>query len=280
MNTPNPLVPQGSLERQSKGKSTVRIAIFTIISIHAVFFAGLLMQGCRRDDGKAQLKTADLTSTNQSTLPPIDPGYYPGTQDVAQATPVPAAPTNLAATSVPQPAETAVSTPPPTVLPSEPPVEGKPYKIGKGDTLAKIAKANGISVLALSKANPAVDPSKLRIGQKIQIPASTATAPAGLGFKEPGSTDPGMGTTGVYTVKAGETLSRIAKQHSTTVKAIRAANGLKSDRLLVGQKLKLPSGHSGGTPAPVKAASASKLAATNPSQVRLDPAMPETTNVR
>jgi LysM repeat protein len=270
MNTPNPLVPQGSLERQTKGKSTVRIAIFTIISIHAVFFAGLLMQGCRRDDGKPNLKTADV-STNQNTLPPIDAGYYPGTQDVAQASP-PTTVTNPPPPTAPLPTDNVTLAPPPT-LPSEPAADGKPYTIAKGDTLAKIAKANGISVVALSRANPSVDPSKLRPGQKIQIPASTA-APAGaaLGFKEPASSESAAaGSAGLYTVKAGESLTRIAKQHGTTVKAIRAANGLKSDRLLVGQKLKLPAGH--GNNAPVKTASASKLAAANPAQVNPDSSM-------
>ena len=46
----------------------------------------------------------------------------------------------------------------------------------------------------------------------------------------------------VHTVKAGETLTRIAHQHGTSIKAIRAANNLKTDRLFVGQKLKLPAG--------------------------------------
>jgi hypothetical protein len=48
------------------------------------------------------------------------------------------------------------------------------------------------------------------------------------------------GGPGVYSVKAGDTLTRIAKAHGTTVRALRAANNLKTDRLLVGQKLKLP----------------------------------------
>src|SRR6185295_8846561 len=83
MNIPSPLIPQGTLDRPSKGKSTVRIAIFTIISIHAVFFAGLLMQGCRRDDAKAGVKAADA-ATNQNNLTPIDAGYYAGPQDATQ----------------------------------------------------------------------------------------------------------------------------------------------------------------------------------------------------
>ena len=44
----------------------------------------------------------------------------------------------------------------------------------------------------------------------------------------------------VYVVKSGDTLSRIAKAHGTTVKAIETANGLSSDRILIGAKLKIP----------------------------------------
>lgn len=44
----------------------------------------------------------------------------------------------------------------------------------------------------------------------------------------------------VYIVKSGDTLSRIAKAHGTTVKAIEDTNGLNDDRILVGAKLKIP----------------------------------------
>lgn len=44
----------------------------------------------------------------------------------------------------------------------------------------------------------------------------------------------------VYVVKSGDTLSRIAKTHGTTIQAIEAANGLTDDRILVGAKLKIP----------------------------------------
>jgi LysM repeat protein len=42
-----------------------------------------------------------------------------------------------------------------------------------------------------------------------------------------------------YTVKGGDTLAKIAKKHGTTVKAIRSANNLSSDKINVGQKLKI-----------------------------------------
>jgi LysM repeat protein len=44
----------------------------------------------------------------------------------------------------------------------------------------------------------------------------------------------------VYVVKTGDTLTHIARAHGTTVKAIEAANGLVSDRIAVGVKLKMP----------------------------------------
>ncbi len=42
-----------------------------------------------------------------------------------------------------------------------------------------------------------------------------------------------------YTVKKGDNLSLIAKRYRTTVKAIKAKNGLKSNTLSVGKKLKI-----------------------------------------
>jgi LysM repeat protein len=44
----------------------------------------------------------------------------------------------------------------------------------------------------------------------------------------------------VYVVKSGDTLTRIAKVHGTTVKALKTANNLNNDRIVVGAKLKIP----------------------------------------
>ena len=44
----------------------------------------------------------------------------------------------------------------------------------------------------------------------------------------------------VYFVKSGDTLSHIAKTHGITVKALKAANKLATDRIVVGEQLKIP----------------------------------------
>lgn len=55
----------------------------------------------------------------------------------------------------------------------------------------------------------------------------------------------------VYTVKAGDTLSGIATKHGTTYQKLAAYNGIKNPNLInVGQKIKIPAGNTGATPAP------------------------------
>ncbi len=56
----------------------------------------------------------------------------------------------------------------------------------------------------------------------------------------------------VYTVKSGDTLSKIASAYGTTYQALAAYNGIANPNVIyVGQKIKIPSGKSGtSTPAP------------------------------
>jgi len=123
--------------------------------------------------------------------------------------------------------------------------EAKEYVIAKGDTLGAIARKNGMSLKALMDANPNVNAKKLQIGQKVQIPASTA-AVATTTTTTTGATPAAAGATSaegdVYVVKTGDTLSKIAKTHGTTFKKIMAMNDLKSTSIRAGQKLKLPAG--------------------------------------
>jgi LysM repeat protein len=143
---------------------------------------------------------------------------------------------------------------PPVVVPTpQPPTPqsavetgGSEYIVVAGDTLAKIAKAHGVSVKALEGANPGVDPKKLKIKQKLVIPASTKSAETTTAAPA-GAADTGGDS---YTVKSGDTLSKIAKKHGTSIKALQAANNLSTTKIKVGDKLKIPAKAETAAPAP------------------------------
>src|SRR6185436_11010156 len=58
----SPLVPQGTLP-DGRGKSHIRIAVFSILAVHAVLLGTLLIFGCK----KAPDQTADQTSVLEPT---------------------------------------------------------------------------------------------------------------------------------------------------------------------------------------------------------------------
>jgi LysM repeat protein len=118
----------------------------------------------------------------------------------------------------------------------------------KGDSFSKIAKKFGVSVKAIEAANPNVVPTKLQVGQKLSIPAGSGAtaAPAPTGMAPAGAT----GGAELYTVKSGDTLTKIAKAYATTVKAIESENNLATTQIKVGQKLKIPAKAEAATPAP------------------------------
>lgn len=82
----------------------------------------------------------------------------------------------------------------------------------------------------------------------------------------------------LYTVKKGDILGRIAAQHGVKVADLKAANGLTSDTIRVGQKLKIPGKASASAPA-AKAAPAPAPAARTSAEVAPAvtevPAMPD-----
>lgn len=87
-----------------------------------------------------------------------------------------------------------------------------------------------IPIASAPEQQPAVNPQS--------EPAATTAAAAPVVKANPAPNASQSGT--VYVVKSGDTLTRIAKTHGTTIQAIEAANGLTDDRILVGAKLKIP----------------------------------------
>ena len=222
MNSPNPFVPQGSLlELQSKRRSRVKVAVLCVLAVNVIGLTALLMQGCKREQTEAE---------NQPTL---------DTNETAMMN------TNL-------PAEVASNPPvqPPAAVAAPPETAGTEYVVVKGDSFWKIAKKNGVTVKAIQAANPGVDPAKLKVGQKLNIPG--ATSAAGAATEMTASSSAGGGEQ-IYIVKSGDNLIKIAKHYGTTVRAIKSANGLSDTHIKVGQKLKIPA-KTEATPAAAPAA--------------------------
>jgi len=153
-----------------------------MVSIHALVMAALLT-GCGRDQTKNTQNTAPIADEN--TLPPVNPNQY----DVGPSAGLQASNTGLVHNPIPQ---TDTNMPAP-LTPRANPVPGgtKEYIVIRGDTLFKIGRANGVKFSALTKANPNLNLSKLKAGQKIQIPMAAASASTGLGLREP--SNPGRG---------------------------------------------------------------------------------------
>ncbi len=218
MNNQNPLIPQGSiLEQKNKGRARVKIAVFFVLAIHGIGLMALLMQGC----GQSKEPTV-----------PAEPAF-------SNAPPAFVEPTNppVVETNPPEVTSPAVVEAPeiPAVPPA--PAGATEYTIVKGDYLLKIAKNYHVSVKAILDANPGLEPTKLKIGQKIQIPAPTGPAAAATTGAAPVESAGGQQ---VYVVKSGDNLTKIAAHYGVTIRALRSANNLRTDSIKVGQKLIIP----------------------------------------
>jgi LysM repeat protein len=247
MNTPNPLHPQGAFP-DYRGRSHIRLAVFTILAIHVVLLGALLLQGCKRTT------TEPLMTEQTNVIPPFEPPPV-----VAQPTNVPAA----SPSSVYAPPSNVYVPPTPVVPPAPvapPPTEAE-HVVVKNDNFSTLAKKYNTTIKAISEANPGVDSTRLKIGQKLRIPAGAAPAPAtpaaGLGALAEGAET-------IYTVKNNDTLTKLAKAHGTTVPALRKANHLRTDQIRVGQKLKIPGKAPAAAPAPAPESSFPAAAPTAP----------------
>ncbi len=264
----SPLLPQGSIppKNTSRPKQVLYIAA-TVVSLHVLGFGLVLMQGCQKD-AKTAGSTTGETNTAGLSLPAI------GDTNTAMFSTNTTTPTPTAVYTPPASTPSVVTAAPITPAPStpltpssglaEPPTSAAAiggdalpltdYRVVSGDSLAKIAKKHNITLAALSKANPNLDPRKLAVGKTIKIPAvplpvapaavgssptaAPAAATASTGAPAPAPTAIAVG--GAYVVRSGDTLTRIAKSNGITVGQLRAANNMKTTRVLVGQKLKIP----------------------------------------
>lgn len=129
------------------------------------------------------------------------------------------------------------------------------YVVQLNDTVYRIALKFGTTVNAIATANRLTN-FRIFVGQTLIIPDAsgntTAAATAVPATPAPGDSNvPALNLTAgsTYTVRAGDTLFRIAINAGTTVSALMTANGLRSFTIFVEQKLIIP-GASDTTTAP------------------------------
>lgn len=110
------------------------------------------------------------------------------------------------------------------------------HKVRKGETLSKIARRYGTTVKNIKKWS-GIKSDRLRIGQNIIVGWNNGTPVKSKPITP--KSDPTDKQT-YHKVRKGETLSTIAQRYGTTVKKLKKANNMTSDRISVGQRLIIP----------------------------------------
>lgn len=107
---------------------------------------------------------------------------------------------------------------------------GVEYVVRRGDSLSKIAARFSMSVTELKRIN-GLRSNNIYPGQKLRTRFSAA---------QPSRSRPSPGYAEMdYMVRRGDTLSKIAAQFSTGLTELKRSNGIRSDRIYVGQRLKI-----------------------------------------
>lgn len=212
-------------------RKSVRAPLLAVVvaGLHVVAVGSfLVIQGCG--------------TPKQATVEPPPPPVMPPRQDL---TPPPGT------MPMPKPAfqPPAVEKAPASLEDASSPV----YYVQSGDSLSKIASKVGVTAREIAELNGIKDPNKIKLGQKLVLPSYAQAVPASASkpaaapapVKKPAAkaaSAPAVAGTDVYTVRSGDSLSKVAVKNGTTVKALREVNNLKSDMIRIGQKLKLPAG--------------------------------------
>ncbi len=123
-------------------------------------------------------------------------------------------------------------------IPPENWVSWRRHRVEQGETLSSIARRYRISVASLVEANGLDAQARPEVNAKLIIPA-TVQAP------------PTLGALVRYRARHGDTAESVADQFNVTVAELKKWNGMRSNRLVAGMRLKIYPGVTG--PMPVKA---------------------------
>ena len=155
------------------------------------------------------------------------------------------------------------------------------YVVQKGDTLSGIAKRIGVSTRQLMEQNKLANANQVRVGQDLKLPGEHALAASPTASHATASKVTPRPGAEKYVVRKGDSISKIAARHGTTVKALRETNKLSGDNIMIGQVLYLPegaalkkAGTAATTPASAKHASEPAASKTPAVEAKSAPAKP------
>jgi membrane-bound lytic murein transglycosylase D len=153
------------------------------------------------------------------------------------------------------------------------------HRVQRGDTLSKIAAEYRVSLAALMRVNGMTNRSIIRVGQTVLLPLDGVTAPpdATLARAEPSPPEPAPAATpavvatsaeGVYVVRRGDSIERIASRLGVDPQGLIAANGIRNRNVIqVGQQLIIPN-----APGAVVAVAAANVAQASAPEAPITPA--------
>jgi len=231
----------GERPAKSGGLNRLSTIFLVVLGLHVVVIVGISAYHLLRGNPETGMSTA----TEAAPSP---------TPETAATPEVPAQPAAEVTSSIPSPDDKVWQTSAPVATEASAPTPAVPmversHVVVKGDTLAKIAKANGVTSSALAQAN-GIKGGMVKLGQKLMIPES-----AGAGTVktvEPKATTPAKAVVaaaakqesspaGTYTVGAGDTLAKIAKKFGTKPDTLAKLNSITDPKKLkIGMKIQVP----------------------------------------
>ena len=123
-------------------------------------------------------------------------------------------------------------TPTPTV--SMPTPNPQTYIVQPGDTLQIVAERFDITLKDLVSKNQILDPNKIRIGQKLELPQPGERI-------QPVTPSPSKSEEEIYVVVVGDTLFGVSQKLDVSVKDLSELNEIKDPtQLFVGTRLRVP----------------------------------------
>ena len=239
------------------GLNRLSTIFLVVLGLHVVVIVGIsayhLLRG-NPDTGITSMDpmpAAEVTKAPEATTPaPEVASSMPSPDDKVWQTQAPA-----------EASAPVAAAPVAAVVPAAPAAE-RMHVVVKGDTLGKIARANGVTAAALAKAN-GIDGTMIRIGQKLKIPevagAGTEAKPMAAPVQAvvAAAAQQASSPAGTYVVAPGDTLAKIAKKFGTKAETLAKLNSISDPRKLrIGQKLQVPGEASAKAEAPAAAPSA------------------------